>query len=795
MASSNIARLGVILGINVAEWEADINQAIAANVKLKNAIKRENTAAEKEIERLAWAVKDYGREVSAAEKLERDFLAGGKFANATDLRKQKLRELATQYDAVAAAAKKAGTAETGGITAQQKAALGYQTTDVITSLAGGQNPMLVLLQQGGQLKDQFGGFGPMFKGIAGAVTLTGTAMVGLAASIGGVTYAIYEGREAFKDFNNALVLTGNFSGMTYGKFVLLSAQLAASKDITISSAKDIYGALTSSGKFTGESIASVANAVATVTRLSKESADVIVQNLMPSFDGSASSAKRLDEQFHFLTTSQYRQIEALERSGEKQKAIKLVADALNESLRNQTNELGYIATAWKALSDIFSGIKEWGVKETDIQKLSRWKKELEDVEKKIQAGPGTNMFGVSKWEIANAEQIAINMKVRIAELQKKLDGEENDRKKKSAKEEAILRQKELYDRAGGYQKQVQLEDELSKISTDSKLARDSYGVDEVTRIRLKAEHDVIEFSRNQATLARQEQNVFQALRYKIIKENDRKVYEERDRQIKDISRLEFETLKKKQVDEKNSIELEREKLKIYQDNLFITDENYKIALLQLSTNQEIEKIEANRKLDRGDKDKLISNQRELQRSRIEVDKLDTRLKMLKESGAFVFKSMEDAIIQFTRTGKLSFKDLVGTILRGLLEIQMRAQANKLLGMLGSFITSSTFTNEAGGTELAGSLGFADGGSPPVGVPSLVGEKGPELFIPRQSGTIIPNDKMSSFMGNQPQVIYNGPYIASMSAIDTQSAAQFLAKNKNSVWSANQSAARGLPTNR
>jgi hypothetical protein len=46
-----------------------------------------------------------------------------------------------------------------------------------------------------------------------------------------------------------------------------------------------------------------------------------------------------------------------------------------------------------------------------------------------------------------------------------------------------------------------------------------------------------------------------------------------------------------------------------------------------------------------------------------------------------------------------------------------------------------------------------------------------------------------------QNVYNGPYIANMSAIDTQSAMQFLSKNKNSVWAANQSASRGIPASR
>ena len=98
-------------------------------------------------------------------------------------------------------------------------------------------------------------------------------------------------------------------------------------------------------------------------------------------------------------------------------------------------------------------------------------------------------------------------------------------------------------------------------------------------------------------------------------------------------------------------------------------------------------------------------------------------------------------------------------------------------------------NFTGGIKL-----FADGGDPPVGMASLVGERGPELFVPKTAGTIIPNHQLGS-MGGGPQVVYNGPYIANMSAIDTQSGIQFLSKNKETIWSANQSAQRSLPQSR
>ena len=119
-----------------------------------------------------------------------------------------------------------------------------------------------------------------------------------------------------------------------------------------------------------------------------------------------------------------------------------------------------------------------------------------------------------------------------------------------------------------------------------------------------------------------------------------------------------------------------------------------------------------------------------------------------------------------------------------------------MGGLGSlFGGGTTMTKSAFEFGIDSSGMFADGGDPPVGQVSLVGERGPELFVPKTAGTIIPNNMLGSMGSNQPSITYNGPYIANMSAIDTQSATQFLAKNKSAVWAANQTAQRSLPQSR
>jgi lambda family phage tail tape measure protein len=169
----------------------------------------------------------------------------------------------------------------------------------------------------------------------------------------------------------------------------------------------------------------------------------------------------------------------------------------------------------------------------------------------------------------------------------------------------------------------------------------------------------------------------------------------------------------------------------------------------------------------------------------------------------ITSNMNSAIDNFVKNGKLSFKDFTRSVIQDLIAIQLKAQAMKMFSGLGSIFgsmgTAMQFGTTAGSQQtlmLQNQMrGFADGGSPPVGVPSLVGERGAELFIPKQAGTVIPNNQLSSVLGQGTTINYNAPVVENLSAIDTQSGMQFLMKNKESIWSANQSASRGLPASR
>ncbi len=157
-----------------------------------------------------------------------------------------------------------------------------------------------------------------------------------------------------------------------------------------------------------------------------------------------------------------------------------------------------------------------------------------------------------------------------------------------------------------------------------------------------------------------------------------------------------------------------------------------------------------------------------------------------ETGAAMFGSlmgnMSQALDNFVRTGKLNFKDFARSVIQDLIAIQLKAQAMKLFANLFGFGPAP-----AGGTTVpvVDAIPRANGGPVSGNEAYLVGERGPELFVPRMSGSIIPNKAMS--MGGTTQVTNN--YI---NAIDVKSFEERIMGSSNAVWAANLYAQKRLP---
>jgi phage-related minor tail protein len=147
--------------------------------------------------------------------------------------------------------------------------------------------------------------------------------------------------------------------------------------------------------------------------------------------------------------------------------------------------------------------------------------------------------------------------------------------------------------------------------------------------------------------------------------------------------------------------------------------------------------------------------------------------------------MESAIDRFVETGKFSFGDFARSIIQDMLKIELKAAASKIL--------SSIFGAGGLGGFLGSIFGFANGGQPPVGKPSIVGERGPELFVPKTAGTVVPNEMLGAVgAGAVNAPVTNNYYTYNIDAIDSRSVAQFFAENRRTMLGTIQLAQKELP---
>ena len=150
------------------------------------------------------------------------------------------------------------------------------------------------------------------------------------------------------------------------------------------------------------------------------------------------------------------------------------------------------------------------------------------------------------------------------------------------------------------------------------------------------------------------------------------------------------------------------------------------------------------------------------------------------------RGFEDSMVKFVQTGKLSFKDLFNDLIAQ----AVRAQSNKLLssllnsagGFLGSFFGGSTMA----GAAVMGLPGYAAGGNIPAGQLSVVGERGPELFLPKQAGTIVPNNMLGGGQTNNTAVTYN------IQAVDASSFRSLIARDPEFIHNVSEQGRRSMP---
>ncbi|HFM1440420.1 TPA: phage tail tape measure protein, partial [Escherichia coli] len=289
----------------------------------------------------------------------------------------------------ALAAQKAGIS-----VGQYKAAmrtLPAQFTDIATQLAGGQNPWLILLQQGGQVKDSFGGMIPMFRGLAGAITLPMVGVTSLAVATGALVYAWYQGDSTLSAFNKTLVLSGNQSGLTADRMLTLS-RAGQAAGLTFNQARESLAALVNAGVRGGEQFDAINQSVARFASASGVEVDKVAEAFGKLTTDPTSGLMAMARQFRNVTAEQIAYVAQLQRSGDEAGALQAANDIATKGFDEQTRRLkenmGTLET-WadktgKAFKSMWDAILDIGRPESSADMLASAQKAFDEADKKWQ---------------------------------------------------------------------------------------------------------------------------------------------------------------------------------------------------------------------------------------------------------------------------------------------------------------------------------------------------------------------------------------------------------------------------
>lgn len=696
-----------------------------------------------------------------------------------------------------------------------------QLTDIFTSLAGGQNPLLVAIQQGGQLRDSFGGFGNTLRGLLTILTPARLAIGGLAGIAATIAVSFKAGQEESAALANAIVIGGNAAGVTASQLRELAQSIDAIAG-TESQAASALALLTASGKVAGSNLKELAE-IAVKAQLSIGTPiEETVKQFTDLGRDPVNSLKKLNDQFNFLTASTLRQVSALVEQGRQFEAGALAQEAFKDRLTEITKEaeanLGSLQRLGKGVVKIFneatSALLNIGRTETSKGTLQATLKEIQGIQDILDKSGGLNSTdrGFLQQRIADRKAFSealkedIQKEQRLADQQAAISKQRNVEVNQEA--ERLRKKKELAAMAEQIRK-AQLGGDLAGIKRALSEQQDLFANNESRLDLLRSaglikdaeffdrKRQLIEESTAAQVAAKEAENqrlraektggVAQLQTQQTIKDNESDILRLRQQSAAQLGDLTIQQ------------QVENNKLtRSYGESKAAADAFIKSLDLQFERQQQLQGLGTKARERQGQRDDLSDRfqgqrdqvQGEFRRGEITQETLDREVALIDETSAkaaaaiernfakidmnsmdaFVgarealnnylddaknvaqqsqdlfsnaFRGAEDALVEFATTGKLSFKGLAQSIVADLIRIQIRALIVRAIAGSGIFGGAGAAAGAAAGSF---SGPRAAGGPVTAGRAYLVGERGPELIVPRSSGTVIPANKTASMLG-------------------------------------------------
>lgn len=329
----------------------DKEQRIAASTRQATASMSDQS---KELQKLLGqidpTVAAYGRLDDMQERLSR-FKAAGVLSPAEfeeySARIDKSRAALGQFDD-----KLTKTGMTAKATAAALRGVPAQMTDIFVSLQAGQNPLTVFLQQGGQLKDMFGGIGPAARAVGGYILGMVNPYTLAAAAVGALAIAYYKGSEEQDQFRLSLERTGNAAGTTADELAGMAERVGDTIGTT-GKAAEVLTLLAGTGKITSDAFERIAVSAIAWEKAGGQAAAATVTEFAKLGEDPVKAVLELNDKYNFLTASVFEQIYALQEEGDTIGASRVawgeLSDTLDERSERIKANLGAIEKGWQGI--------------------------------------------------------------------------------------------------------------------------------------------------------------------------------------------------------------------------------------------------------------------------------------------------------------------------------------------------------------------------------------------------------------------------------------------------------------
>ncbi|PIT19970.1 phage tail length tape measure family protein [Snodgrassella communis] len=320
-----------------------------------------------------------------------------------------------------------------------------QFTDIVTQLAGGQSPFLIAIQQGGQIRDSFGGFGNMFKGLLSMITPARLAIGGLVGVIGAVGAAFIQGSKESDSFRKAVILAGGSSLVTAGQMQAMAAKIGDNTG-AIGEAREALTGLISTGAAVSETFEQVATAIAYNSEMTGQQVEDLIKQFAKVKEEPVKAVVELSQNYDTLTVAVYEQAKALVESGRKGDAVILVQNKLAQGVveagRRTWESAGLMEKGWLTVKkaaemawDAMKGIGREDPLEKQLQSVLQQIAKLEAQKK------GDSFFG-SFFGTTYDDDIA-KLKKEAVEIQRKIKSDSDAQKARQQQAEAVAKRAEM----------------------------------------------------------------------------------------------------------------------------------------------------------------------------------------------------------------------------------------------------------------------------------------------------------------------------------------------------------------